>query len=97
MLTILPTPATLSSAEDDLSLFVRSRACFEELVGWARGEEAGSLTHGELEAQFQVKGRDVLRLLLQDHLDLRSQRETRLERVAGADGVARNTDRNPRP
>jgi len=91
LLTILPTPATLSSAEDDLSLFVRSRACFEEVVCWARGEEAAGLTHGELEARLEVKGREVFRTLLQDHLDLRAQRETRLERVVGTDGVVRNS------
>jgi len=91
VLTILPTPATLFSAEDDSSLFVRSRACFEEVVCWARGEEAAGLTHGELEARLEVKSREVFRTLFQDHLDLRAQRETRLERVVGADGVVRNS------
>ena len=41
-----------------------------------------------------MKGRDLLRTLLQDHLDLRAQRETRLERVVGADGMARNSVEN---
>src|SRR5437879_3609984 len=62
-----------------------------ELVGWARGEEAAGLTHGELEARLEAKGRNLLRTLLQDHVDLRAQREPRLERVIGADGVARNS------
>jgi hypothetical protein len=87
LLTILPASAAPSSAEDSPSAFSQSRACFEELVGWAGGEEAAGLTHGELE----VKGREVLRRLLQDHVDLRAQRETRVERVIGADGVARNS------
>ena len=60
-------------------------------MGWAGGEEAAGFTHGELEAQLEVKGREVLRTLLQDHVDLRAQRETRLGRVIGADGVARNS------
>ena len=49
------------------------------------------LTHGELEEHLTVKGREVLRTLLQDHLDLRAQREPHLESVVGADGVARNS------
>jgi hypothetical protein len=91
LLTILPASAAPSSAEDSPSAFSQSRACFEELVGWAGGEEAAGLTHGELEAHLDVKGRDLLRTLLQDHVDLRAQQETRLERVIGADRVARNS------
>ncbi len=90
MLTILPASAAPSSAEDSPSVFSQSRACFEELVGWARGEEAARLSHGEFEASLQVKGREVLRTMFQDHLDLRAQRERRQE-VIGADGVARNS------
>jgi hypothetical protein len=91
LLTILPASAAPSSAEDSPSAFSQSRACFEELVGWARGEEAARLSHGEFEASLQVKGREVLRTMFQDHLDLRAQREMRLEMVISADGVARNS------
>ena len=61
---------------------------------WCVGREAreaASLTHGELEARLEVKGREVFRTLFQDHLDMRAQRERRLERVVGADGVVRNS------
>ena len=91
LITILPAAAGSSSAEDGPSSFARSHACFEEVVGWARGEEAAGLTHGELEEQLEVKGRDLLRTLLQDHVDLRAQRERRQEGIVGADGVARNS------
>jgi hypothetical protein len=91
VLTILPTPAALSSTEDDLSAFSRSRACFEVLVEWTRGEEAAEFAHDELETQLQVRGRDLLRKLLQDHLDLRAQREVRLDKVVGADGIVRGS------
>lgn len=88
---VLPLlPAVLSSVEDNPSSFARSRACFEEIVDWTRDDEAAGLTHGELEERLTVKGRELLRTLLQDHLDLRAHRETRLEKVVGADGVARN-------
>jgi len=68
--------------------FVASRARVEELLGWLEGDEAGTLTHAELEGTVEVKGREVLRQFFQDHLDLRAQREQRGE-VVDAGGVAR--------
>ena len=95
MITIHPTPlllpAVLSTVEAGPFPFARSRDCFEELVGWTGGEEAVGLTHGELEERLTVKGRELLRRLLQDHLDLRAQREMRVEKVVGADGVVRSS------
>jgi hypothetical protein len=55
-------------------------------VGWLADAEAGGLEHAELERRLQVEGRDLLRRLLQDHLDLRAHREQRIE-VADAAGV----------
>jgi hypothetical protein len=69
--------------------FAASRARFEGLLGWLEGEEAAGLTAAELEDHVQARGRELLRGLLQDHLDLRAAREERLEEVAGADGVTR--------
>ena len=40
-----------------------------------------------MEARLQVDGRELLRQLLQDHLDLRARRETRPAAVIGAGGV----------
>jgi hypothetical protein len=51
--------------------------------------ETGQRTHAELEEQLSVDGRELMRPLLQDHLDLRARREVRQEGVTGADGVAR--------
>lgn len=67
--------------------FGGSRGCFEDIAGWLAGTEAASLAHGELEDGLDRRGRELLRRLLQDHLDLRAQREERVE-VADADGVA---------
>src|SRR4029453_10207026 len=61
------------------------------MVSWLGGEESAGCTHAELEARLQVEGRELLRQLLQDHLDVRAQRETRLTEVVGADGVARGS------
>lgn len=73
--------------------FDGSRATFESLVGLLEGDEAGGLSHAELEDRLEVEGRELLRQLFQDHLDLRADREQRAgrERVIDADGVARET------
>lgn len=60
-------------------------------MSWLGGEESAGCAHAELEARLQVDGRELLRQLLQDHLDVRTQRETRLAGVVGAGGVARSS------
>jgi hypothetical protein len=69
--------------------FARSRARFEQMVGFLDGGGAAQLDHGELEDRLAVHGRELLRLLYQDHLDLRAVRERRLDEVLDADGVSR--------
>ena len=50
---------------------------------------AAALTHAELEERLRTDGFELLRQLLQDHLDVRSSGEERLEAVTGADGIRR--------
>jgi hypothetical protein len=64
-------------------------AQFEHLLGRLTGEEAHQATHGELEAMVQAEGGELLRRLIQGHLDQRGREEPMRERVVGADGVAR--------
>jgi hypothetical protein len=52
-------------------------------------ERTGEFEHSELEARLDTQGRRLLRQLLQDHLDLRAEREERLPTVRDADQVAR--------
>ena len=73
------------------SPYTRSLECFEAIVGWLDGEEVPWLTHGDLEAQLDIKGRELLRQLFQDHLDLRSEHERRLNGVVDAEGVSRGS------
>lgn len=73
----------------DVQGFEQSRARFESLVALLTGPEAGGWTHADLEEQVQVHGRELLRCLVQDHLDLRAVRERRVDEVVGSDGVAR--------
>ena len=74
---------------DEVGMFAESRQRFNETVGWLSGSQAGGLSHAVLEQRLQVVGRELLRQLLQDHLDLRAIREERLPAVVGDDQVAR--------
>jgi hypothetical protein len=75
--------------EPDGEQFAQSRECFAGIEEWLLGPVAAGLTHAELEEQLGARGRELLRRLHQDHLDLRAAREQRLAEVTGADGVAR--------
>lgn len=55
--------------------FARSFSAFEALTTTLSGSDAGTWTHTDLEEYLDLAGRELLRLLLQDHLDLRAMRE----------------------
>ena len=63
--------------------FAESRKCFRELEDWMTSEEAAGLQHAELEDQLDVRGRELLRRLFQDRLDLTAAREERRHDVTG--------------
>ena len=69
--------------------FAESRRCFGELENWMASAEAAGLQHGELEEQVDVRGRELLRRLFPDRLDLTAAQEERRHDVAGEDGVVR--------
>ena len=48
---------------------------FEHLLGRLTGKEAQRATHGELEALVQAEGSELLRRLIQGHLDQRGSEE----------------------
>ncbi len=73
-----------------LSSFAEAEAAFFQLREELAGDEAGELTHAELESLVQSKGRVVLLKLFQGHLDLRSGLERSRGGVpAAADGLER--------
>jgi hypothetical protein len=74
-------------ARDDA--FAESRECFRELEDWLASEEAAGLQHADLEEQLDVRGRELLRRLFQNRLDVSAAREVRRHEVAGEDGVVR--------
>lgn len=77
----------MSGAVMEIEGFAASRRRFESILGLLASEEAGGLSHGELEEQLEAEGRKLLRELLQDHLTLRRLREQRLQHVIDAQGV----------
>jgi len=76
------------SAAANPQVFAASRERFETMVSFLHAEQAGALDHGELETRLDAQGRELLRQLMQDHLDLRAEREQRLPVVRDADQVA---------
>jgi len=70
--------------------FERSRAGFEQVVADLAGPGLAAVTHGDLEDHLVRASRELIRCLLQDHLDLRAAREVRVPGgVTGPDGLTR--------
>jgi hypothetical protein len=69
--------------------FEASYEQFAELVGFMAGDESTGLSHGEIEQRLATDGRELLRQLFQDHLDLRATNETAIDAVADAGHTAR--------
>lgn len=69
--------------------YEESRQNFEHIVRYLDSGEASSMTHSELERELEKKGRELLRTLLQDHLDARAPGAC-AQPVQGADGVERS-------
>lgn len=72
--------------------FSSARELFEQMIGHLRLPATMRRTHTELEEYLTTKGREVERLLLQEHLDLRGAAEQTV-RVHGSDGVERTERR----
>jgi hypothetical protein len=69
--------------------FAESQECFRGIIDWAVSEDAAGLQHADLEEQLGGRGRELLRQLLQDRLELTAAREERRHDVTGKDGVGR--------
>ena len=76
------------------ALFAPADARMAELKTELLTEETCALTESDVERLVEVRGREILRCLLQGHLDLRGRAEP-IAPVVGEDGVER-THRRPR-
>lgn len=70
--------------------FAKAANLFEGMVKKLSGDDVLGLRHAALEELVDGDGRQLLKQLVQDHLELRHAREQQLESVEGPDGVDRN-------
>ena len=73
--------------------FEQGRQCFELIVEYLDSADTCSMSHSELERELETKGRELMRLLLQEHLDRRGPGECE-QAVVGVDGVERTRKRS---
>jgi len=70
----------------------QARESFEHIVGYLDSAEANTMTHSELERELEKRGRELMRQMLQEHLDRRGPGRCQ-EPVCGADGIERRCQR----
>jgi len=68
----------------------QARQGFEHIVTYLDSKETSGMTHSELERELEKKGRELMRMLLQEHLDNRGPGQCDDPPVEGADGVVRS-------
>jgi hypothetical protein len=78
--------AEMSSLEQG---YDQARQNFEHIIGYLDSKEASGMTHSELERELEKKGRELMRMLLQEHLNNRAPGQCDPP-VEGADGVVRS-------
>ena len=66
-----------------------SEAFFDDLTQFMMNGESQAMTHSNLERELEEKGRELMRLLLQEHLDKRAEQETEIT-VTDTEGEERN-------
>ena len=66
--------AKMSSLEQS---YDQARQEFEHIVDYLDAKETSGMTHSELERELEKKGRELMRKLLQEHLDNRSPGQVR--------------------
>ena len=81
--------ALAASRED---AFDPARHSLERMVGFLQARESWTMKHSELERWIEKEGREVMRQLLQAHLELRGPAEA-VEEVRDADGGERDIGR----
>lgn len=69
--------------------YEQARQEFEHIVRYLDSEEVRSMTHSDIERKLEKKGRELMRILLQEHLEARGPGQCE-QPVRGADGVERS-------
>ncbi len=73
--------------------YEQGQQCFNHIVDFLESKEGCSMNHSELERELEKRGRELMRLLLQEHLDNRGPGRCE-ESVFGADGIERPREKN---
>lgn len=73
--------------------FVEAEATFSALVNRLQSQETARMSHSDLETLLEQQGRELMRQLLQAHLDWRAE-ATPTTPVVGSDGVERTHQRS---
>lgn len=76
--------------------YAASRDAFERLVSTLAGAPARGMAHDELEGLLEQQGRELLRQLMQDHLDRRARAEEAAARTGAGRPVVRGPEGRPR-
>ena len=84
--------ATCPAAAPEPASYAAADATFAETRAFARSREAWQMSESNLERELDRRGRELMRQLLQGHLDQRSRGEA-AGPVVGADGVERSERR----
>ena len=66
--------------------YAQARENFEHIVEYLGSKETSGMTHSEVERELEKKGRELMRMLLQEHLDNRGPGKCDPS-VKDADGV----------
>ena len=78
--------ATAYQIESVCEAFDAACEQFQLLVEELYGGRSHEMEHGEIEKLISRMGNELMRLLMQGHLDLRAMRELRRDDLSGADG-----------
>ena len=81
------------TGSDSLEAFAAAQEQFQALLRQLGSEASAGLAHGDIERLIETEGTELLRRLLQGHLDLRALVEPELEAVVGSDGIVRGHHR----
>ena len=69
--------------------FVPALGCCVDLIESLKSVEAQTMEHGEIETMIFAEGMELMRLMLQGHMDHRHNLEVRQQQFTGADGKIR--------
>ena len=78
----------VAELEADVAGFTATVGLVQAMITDLADPAADTLTHGQLEDKIGTRGLEVMRQMLQDHLDLRSIHEPQREEVVDAEQVA---------